>query len=644
MQFKHPEILFALFLLIIPIIVHLFQLRRFQKVPFTNVQFLKEVELQTRKSANLKKWLILATRLVLFTALILAFAQPYLSQSTQQKPTHTSIYLDNSFSMQAQGESGELFKRAVQDIIAEGEQFSNFNLYTNDGTYLDLNGKDLKNTLLNLTYSTNSLDLASVLLKMKNDKAQKENIFIISDFQGQDDQGPLHIDSLDNYFISQLRPANDVNVSLDSVYIANQNNETMSMTVVLSNKKATAKDLSVSLLNSENMLMGKSTVTFTEAVQTATFDIPNSNEFIGKFQIEDGSLPFDNQLYFALQKPKKVNVTAIGANNAFLGKIYSDDEFNFVSSPLAGLDYSTLSEQHLIVLNEVDPTAPLIAALNDFVTKGGDLVIIPPLNADLPLYNALFNKLNLGQINARYPSPLSITTIHFGHPLLKGVFEKQVRNFQYPSASTMYRSRLNNGSAIVSFENGFPFISQVGQHLGKVYWIASSLSSGNSNFLNSPLIVPIFYNFGIFSHQPSALYYTIGNSNTIEINIELKKDQVIHLVNAQEDYIPLQQIYKRKVSLKTDNEPKQSGFTDVVADTEKIKTLAFNYNRNESTLKYVDASTLFGQGTTVFYDSSVKNSFTALNEKYETSNLWKVFLGLALLFLLIEILLLKSKI
>ena len=59
MQFKHPEILYALILLIIPIIIHLFQLQKFKKVAFTNVEFLKRIELQTRKSSKLKKWLIL---------------------------------------------------------------------------------------------------------------------------------------------------------------------------------------------------------------------------------------------------------------------------------------------------------------------------------------------------------------------------------------------------------------------------------------------------------------------------------------------------------------------------------------------------------------------------------------------------------
>ena len=77
MQFKHPEILYFLFVLVIPILVHLFQLRRFKKEYFTNVQFLKELSIQTRKSSKIKKWLLLITRLLLLTALIIAFSQPF---------------------------------------------------------------------------------------------------------------------------------------------------------------------------------------------------------------------------------------------------------------------------------------------------------------------------------------------------------------------------------------------------------------------------------------------------------------------------------------------------------------------------------------------------------------------------------------
>ena len=118
MQFKHPEFLYFLFLLAIPILVHLFQLRRFQKEYFTNVRFLKELSMQTRKSSKIKKWLLLCTRLLLLTLLILAFAQPYFkAKDDNNKGNEMVILQDNSFSMQAKRNKGELLKSAVQDIL-----------------------------------------------------------------------------------------------------------------------------------------------------------------------------------------------------------------------------------------------------------------------------------------------------------------------------------------------------------------------------------------------------------------------------------------------------------------------------------------------------------------------------------------------
>ena len=140
MQFKHPELLYALFFLLIPIIVHLFQFRKFQKEDFTNVAFLKEVTLQTRKSSQLKKWLTLLTRLLIFAAIIFAFAQPFSSKKNAfNTKTETVIYLDNSFSMQAKGNQGELLKRALQDIITNIPEDETFSLVTNDNTYKNTN-------------------------------------------------------------------------------------------------------------------------------------------------------------------------------------------------------------------------------------------------------------------------------------------------------------------------------------------------------------------------------------------------------------------------------------------------------------------------------------------------------------------------
>ncbi|HIC31931.1 MAG TPA: hypothetical protein EYO76_08430, partial [Flavobacteriaceae bacterium] len=153
MQFKNPELLYALFLLLIPIIVHLFQLRKFQKEYFTNVAFLKKVQLQTRKSQQIKKWLTLLTRLLLLAAIIIAFAQPYFAKTNSfNTEKETVIYLDNSFSMQAKGNNGELLKRAVQDIITSIDENEKFSLITNNDSYRNTTIKAIKNELLQLDY------------------------------------------------------------------------------------------------------------------------------------------------------------------------------------------------------------------------------------------------------------------------------------------------------------------------------------------------------------------------------------------------------------------------------------------------------------------------------------------------------------
>ncbi len=135
MNFKHPEVLYFLFLLVIPILVHLFQLRRFKKEYFTNVQFLKELSIQTRKSSTIKKWLLLLTRLLLLTFLILAFAQPFFAAKESKKNTNEMyIILDNSYSMQAKGRKGELLKRAIQDLLEHAPEAQNFSLITNSNS------------------------------------------------------------------------------------------------------------------------------------------------------------------------------------------------------------------------------------------------------------------------------------------------------------------------------------------------------------------------------------------------------------------------------------------------------------------------------------------------------------------------------
>lgn len=314
MQFKHPELLYALLLLLIPILIHLFQLRRFKKVAFTNVKFLKDIEVQTRKSSQLKKWLVLLTRMLLLACIVVAFAQPYTTNSDDFKASQeTVIYLDNSFSMQAKGNNGSLLNTAVTSLLETLPETEKLSLFTNDQTFTNTTLKAIKNDLIQLEYSTDQLPYSAVLLNSerlfsKVAESQK-NLLLISDFQQQDEafSNPLRANIKLNAI--QLQPQQVANVSIDSVAVQMNGSETMNLEVFLSQQGDAFEELAVSLFNDE-VLVAKTAVDFSIG-NTVIFTIPANELFKGTLVIEDEYLDFDNDFYFNLNTTNLINVLSI---------------------------------------------------------------------------------------------------------------------------------------------------------------------------------------------------------------------------------------------------------------------------------------------------------------------------------------------
>lgn len=122
MQFVYPAFLFGLAALAIPVIIHLFNFRRFKTVYFTNVRFLKNIQEETATKSKLKHLFILLSRLLAIAFLVFAFAQPFIPSNQSAKTTAhraVSIYIDNSFSMEAVNNDEQLLniaKRKAEEI------------------------------------------------------------------------------------------------------------------------------------------------------------------------------------------------------------------------------------------------------------------------------------------------------------------------------------------------------------------------------------------------------------------------------------------------------------------------------------------------------------------------------------------------
>ncbi|WP_372975724.1 BatA domain-containing protein, partial [Muriicola sp.] len=187
MLFKYPQLLWSLWLLFIPILIHLLQLRKFKTTPFTNVRLLKKVKAKSQKSQTLKRWLLLISRLGLLAALILAFAQPYTASRSAFKKQELVIYLDNSFSMQARRNQNSLLEEATQELIRNLPKETTFSLFTNDSEYRDVTVDEIRNVLLQLNFSSNQLNLSEIGLKansyLGNGPDALKSLVVISDFQ-----------------------------------------------------------------------------------------------------------------------------------------------------------------------------------------------------------------------------------------------------------------------------------------------------------------------------------------------------------------------------------------------------------------------------------------------------------------------------
>lgn len=639
MQFKHPEILYFLFLLVIPILVHLFQLRRFKKQYFTNVRFLKELSMQTRKSSVIKKWLLLFTRLALLTLLIIAFAQPFFkAQDDVNTGNEMVILLDNSFSMQARGNKGELLKRAVQDILENTPENQQFSLLTNTDAFWNTDVKSVRKSLQELTYTDVPYRPDFLLTKAITKKPNiGRDVVLITDAVGLDNTDISKLDADNQVYVIIPEAENKNNIVIDSVYIAQTLDNFYEIKVDMQAYGTITNDVPIALYNGDN-LTAKTVVNFEAAKQSAVFTIPKA-DFHGYISVSDKSLEYDNSYYFSISKPEKSNVVAIGESgkNNFLSRIYTPDDFNFTASELRALDYNIIDRQDAIILNELQeiPQA-LVTTLKSFYDKGGNIVIIPATDGGLQNLNKVLGTFGRMVYNSQNNTERQITKIAFSHPLYQTVFEKRTSNFQYPKVSKGY-TLSGSISPILTYNDGSPFLGSVTNRAGNVYVFAAPVNKSNSNFLNSPLVVPTFYNMAQNSNKTGVSAITIGSGNSLLIDALLTKDEVVAVRNERADFIPMQQVLNNKVKLSFGNYPETAGNYSIYKGEQNLKNISFNYRRSESDLSLQNKGLLDDFKKM----SSIATVYDDIQSGRTANELWKWFVIGALIFLLLELLIQK---
>jgi len=229
MKFAYPEFLYALFAIAIPIIIHLFNFRKFKKIYFSNVEFLKEVQQETQSKSKLKHLLILLSRILAIAFLVLAFAQPFIpvSENDLSNQNNTvAIYIDNSFSMESVGENGSLLNEAKNkaiEVVNSYKATDKFILVSNNfnaGDQRLLSNEEIIDKIENISISSSSRNISTIYSRNRdalNTSIDNKAFYILSDFQeSTSDLNLIKADTLIETYLVPIESSQASNLYIDS--------------------------------------------------------------------------------------------------------------------------------------------------------------------------------------------------------------------------------------------------------------------------------------------------------------------------------------------------------------------------------------------------------------------------------------------
>jgi hypothetical protein len=186
---------------------------------------------------------------------------------------------------------------------------------------------------------------------------------------------------------------------------------------------------------------------------------------------------------------------------------------------------------------------------------------------------------------------------------------------------------------VLSYEDQTPFLASLTNRLGNVYLFSSPINKVNSNFQNSPLIVPTFYNMAQNNSKTGINAITISDNQNLVLDAQLSEDEVVTVKNETSDFIPMQQVLNNKIKLSFGDYPEEAGNYSVMKNDENLKNISFNHTRNESDLGAQNA----GIADDFTKANSVSTVFNDIQSERTASELWKWFIIGTLIFLLLEL-------
>ena len=678
MILSQPLFLIALVAIALPIAVHLFNFRRYKKVYFSNVEYLHELQTETKKQSKLREYLILAARILSIVFLVLAFCQPVIPN--KESPIKgggsvVSVYVDNSFSMENSGNDGSLIESAKQkarEIAAAYQPSDQFQLLTNDmeGSQFRWVSRDEFLTLIDEIAPTAAAPLMSAIATRQQDflrssTAPNRFAYLISDFQSTTADFE-HYPS-DSLVLTTLVPLASVgmdNLSIDSVAIetpvAMQGTALTALVEVANHGDKAIDDLPVKLFvdNKERAIATVSLPAHATERVPLSFTINHSGMLLCRAEIEDYPITFDDRFYFSVNVMERLSVLCVeGRPQPNISQLLSGDSLiDYHTCGDRNIDFNRLGSHSLIILNELH-TIPsgLAQTLATFVEQGGSLLVVPAEEAAVESYNQMLRQVHAPLLADYKRGTAKVSSLNAEAALYRGVFSgKTDASLELPTTQAHYKT-LSDATTVAEVAMGYPtgdiFLSATQYGAGQLYLFTSPLRQEATDFVQQALFVPTLFNMALYAKPIGPLYTTIDNVSPVALPALLMAEEGSWRLTAEGsafEVIPDLRTQGGRTYYHPHSQVREAGHYLLSQGKQPpLCALSFNYSRRESDMRFLSRQEveLRVEDCHLSAVSVVRQAEKPLDqyirERHDARPLWRWCIALCLLMLVAETALLR---
>ena len=666
MQLLYPWFLLGLFSIAVPVVVHLLQLRRPQRILFTNAAVIRKAELVTTRYRKVQQLLILLTRILAVATLVLVFCQPFIPAKEKNITSGVDVLVDDSFSMQVTDvTNNSLFGKAINEARKLSETAVNRFRLLNIGPHL-LSKTTFKNGLDELR--PNAKSAIAKYGAVAAGEGNNSSMYVFSDFQKN-----AFSTEIFNKLITDkkvvLVPLNGqrlCNIYVDSVWVDDafmRVHTNVGLHVRLKNGGIVAvNDCPIKVfLGNRQVASFRVTVEPGQVVASVVqVQLADEQLALGRVVTEDAPVIFDNIFYFTLQPAAVIRVLEISAEPVARQVYANEPLFNYSFSKVQNIDYAAMRQANLVLLNEVIVLdAGLRDGLREVVKRGGSVVVVPAASATVRAsYQQLFKDLGLGAVQwedgSATPELREVAMPSAREPFFRDVFGAQSRAVTMPRVAPVLRwSR--TGTDILRLRDGESYLANFASGAGQVYVFSAPFAKAYSDFTTQALFVPVMYRMAMLSYKNEQLPAYRLTQEAVSLRLPVAAGSEggsadatnLKLIKDSLTLTPGQRVVGQDVRLELPEGMNEAGFYQVRGKGKVLTTLAFNQDKRESELAAYSADELRQlvgpnrPNVRVVEAGDAGEGLAKLRDEQTGTPLWRYFLGLALLALLTEALLVR---